>query len=54
MTLNEFEEHCVSAAEEHFAKADLRIQIRRGTVFEARVQLDEERFVAVYFNVSMH
>jgi len=50
MTLDEFRERCVSAAEEHFARADLRIRTRRGTVFEARVQIDEETFVAVYFN----
>jgi len=41
MTLDEFRERCVSSAEEHFAEAELRNHVRRNTVFDGRVQLDD-------------
>jgi hypothetical protein len=50
MTLDEFGERCISASQEHFAEAGLDTRTKHGTVFEARVQVDDETCAALYFN----
>jgi hypothetical protein len=50
MTIAEFKQILLSAIKNCFPEADIVIKERRTVVLEARVEIDEETFVNVYFN----
>jgi len=50
MTVTEFEKLFSKTIQEHLPEASLEIREKRGTIFEAKVWLDEETFIEVYFN----
>lgn len=50
MTIAEFEVLFSTTVKQHFPEANLETREKRTTIFEARVWLDEETFIEVYFN----
>jgi len=50
MTIVEFRERLSKAVKKHFPEATLEVWERRTTIFEARIGIDEETFVEIYFN----
>jgi hypothetical protein len=49
-TLQAFREKLLEAIEEHAPQADLTLEEKRGIVLDGRIRLDQDTFIAVYFN----
>lgn len=50
MSVKEFKDALIAAAYAHFPSGALVLQERRSIILEARITLEEQLFISVYFN----
>jgi hypothetical protein len=52
MNAAEFKQQIAAAVAKHFAEAKFNLEERRGIEVRGRIEIDEERFVDIYFSAA--